>query len=64
MSALHIVLHAPTAGAFARALSNAANITKTEPDAVLELVVNGQGARAAVESANESAAKILRYCVR
>lgn len=62
LSALRVVLHAPTADAFTRALSNAANLAKARPDAQVELVVNAQGARAAVEVADNASASILRYC--
>lgn len=42
-----MVIHAPTGEALQRALNNAKNFRAMRPDIPIEIIVNGQGAKAA-----------------
>ena len=57
-----ILLHAPTPGAFQRALGNARNILAAEPSAEVEIVVNADGVAAAEGLDDPALAPLLRYC--
>lgn len=52
---LRLVVHAPTPAALARARRNVANLLASEPDAIVELVVNGAAIddAAAIDPADE-----------
>ncbi|MEM6713186.1 MAG: hypothetical protein AAF590_13025 [Pseudomonadota bacterium] len=62
MSGRRIVLHAPTAASLSRARSNAVNILAADPTAAVEIVVNAQGAREAIENNDRRTAPLMRYC--
>ncbi|MBA4501771.1 DsrE family protein [Marinobacterium marinum] len=49
MDNLKIVIHAPTPEALGRAQANVRNLLKLEPDAEIELVVNGPAVAMAVD---------------
>ncbi|MEM6711095.1 MAG: hypothetical protein AAF590_02310 [Pseudomonadota bacterium] len=62
MSTLKVLLHAPTPDALTRARSNAKNLLAARPDAVIEIIVNAQGAKAAVQAPDEASTSITRVC--
>ena len=62
MSVLRVILHAPTAGSLARARSNARNLLLAEPDAQVEIVVNAQAVRCAIEAPDADTDALLRFC--
>lgn len=47
---LHIILHAPTASSLKRARSNAANLSREAPDAIVRIIANAEAVAAAIES--------------
>lgn len=57
-----LIVHAPTAAALARARRNVVNLLTAEPDAEVELVVNGEGASAALETPDPNTDKYLTVC--
>jgi len=57
-----LIVHAPTPAALARARRNVVNLLAADPDAEIELVVNGEGAGAALESPDPSTDKYLLVC--
>ncbi|MFK7793661.1 MAG: hypothetical protein AB8B88_13445 [Devosiaceae bacterium] len=62
MSTYRVVLHAPTEQSLTRARSNAANIAAAQPAAIVEIVVNADGARAAVQTPHLETDELIRYC--
>ncbi len=59
---LKLMIHAPTAAALARAQANARNLLKLEPDAQVQLVVNGPAMAAAVAITDEQILALLVLC--
>lgn len=59
---LRVVLHAPTAGALTRARNNAMNLLKTDPEAVVRVVVNGDAVGAALDTPHLSADALTLVC--
>ncbi|GGO81666.1 hypothetical protein GCM10011348_21180 [Marinobacterium nitratireducens] len=59
---IQLMIHAPTEAALARAQSNARNLLKLEPDAQVEIVVNGPAAAAAVKIDDEAVLPLLVLC--
>lgn len=57
--ALRLLIHAPTEAAFARAVSNARNFLKAEPEAEVEIVVNAKAVAPAIEAAGEGLPLVL-----
>ena len=47
---LRLLIHAPTAGALARARSNARNLLRAEPAAEVEIIANAGAVAAAIEA--------------
>lgn len=52
---LRIVLHAPTAGALARARSNAANLRQLAPEAEVRILLNAEAVAAALDAPDAAA---------
>ena len=61
-SALRIVLHAPTAGALARARSNAMNLQRGAPHALVRIVVNAEAVAAALDQPHAEADALTQVC--
>ena len=59
---LKIVLHAPTAGALARARSNLANLNNTSPAPEVRIVVNAEAVAAALDNPNGMADRLTLVC--
>lgn len=59
---MKIVLHAPTAGALARARSNLTNLLAAEPHAVIRIVANADGVTAALANPDPDADRHLSLC--
>lgn len=59
---LRIVLHAPTAGALARARRNAANLTHEAPGTAVHILVNGEAVAAALDEPDEAAGRLTLVC--
>lgn len=59
---LRIVLHAPSAAALARARSNAANLIKGAPQAVVQIVVNGDAVATALNEPDAMADTLTLVC--
>jgi NitT/TauT family transport system ATP-binding protein len=62
MSTLRLVIHAPTAQALQRARSNARNLLAAEPDALIEIVVNAEGALEALKSCDPATDPLIMIC--
>lgn len=62
MTALRVVLHAPTAAALGRARSNALNLLAAAPDAQCEIVVNAEGVCAALSDPDPRTDALVRLC--
>lgn len=62
MAELKIVLHAPTPGALARARSNAMNIQKSQPNAQVRIVANGEAIEEAVSKRDAGTDECLVLC--
>lgn len=59
---MRLVIHAPTEASLARARSNARNLLASLPDAEVEIVVNADGARAALQTQDPETDKLIVYC--
>lgn len=59
---LRIVLHAPTAGALARARSNAANLRRGAPHATVRIVVNAEAVAAVLDQPQPEADALTLVC--
>lgn len=59
---VRIVLHAPTAGALARARSNAANLLKASPAPEVRIVINADAVRAALDGPDAAADPLTLVC--
>lgn len=57
-----LVIHAPTVASLDRAGRNLMNFLKEEPEALVELVVNGEAAVEAVNAPNTQTAKYIVLC--
>ena len=57
---MQLIIHAPTVAALERARRNLANLLVSEPNAEVELVVNGA---AAIEAVRHPNPEIAPYCV-
>lgn len=62
METLRVMIHAPTPEALNRAQSNVRNLLKLEPNAEVELVVNGPAVSKAVAISNEDLLSRLVLC--
>ncbi|SOC51863.1 Intracellular sulfur oxidation protein, DsrE/DsrF family [Chromohalobacter canadensis] len=62
MSALRVVLHAPTADGLARARRNALNLTRARPDTEVLIVANGGAVAAALDTPDPTTDAWLRLC--
>ena len=62
MTALKVVIHAPTIGALVRAQSNLKNLLQLAPDADIELVVNGPAMAEALAISDPVIKPRLRLC--
>lgn len=62
MNSLNVMIHAPTPEALQRAQANVRNLLKLEPDAQIELVVNGPAAAVAVGIADAEIVQRLVLC--
>lgn len=62
METLKVIIHAPTPEALHRAQANTRNLLKLEPDADIELVVNGPAAAVAVGIADAEILSRLVLC--
>lgn len=62
METLKVMIHAPTSEALHRAQANVRNLLKLEPDADIELVVNGPAAAVAVGIADTEMLSRLVLC--
>lgn len=60
--ALRIVLHAPTAGALARARSNATNLQRGQPQVSVRIVVNAEAVAAALDQPHAEADALTQVC--
>ncbi len=61
-SALRIVLHAPTAGALARARSNATNLLRGQPQVPVRIVVNAEAVAAVLDQPHAEADALTQVC--
>jgi len=59
---MRLVLHAPTEGALRRARSEARHLLASVPEAEIEIVVNADGARAAIQTADPDTDGLIVYC--
>lgn len=59
---IRLVVHAPTAAALLRARRNVANLRAAEPDAEIELVVNAEAVRVALEQRDSETDDLLVLC--
>lgn len=57
-----VILHAPTAGALARARSNLRNLLRADPEAEVRILANAAGAGAAVREPDREADRFLVLC--
>jgi len=62
MSALRVVLHAPTAEGLTRARRNALNLTSARPDTEVLIVANGGAVAAALDTPDPATDGWLRLC--
>ncbi|ETX11874.1 hypothetical protein MUS1_08005 [Marinomonas ushuaiensis DSM 15871] len=62
MAVTQLLIHAPTVDALKRAQNNARNLLKLEPDAQIEIVVNGPAAALAVTFSDEDILNRLVIC--
>jgi intracellular sulfur oxidation DsrE/DsrF family protein len=62
MAAIKLMIHAPTPQALMRAQANARNLLKLEPDARIEIVVNGPAAADALAIEDVSIRGLLVLC--
>ncbi len=62
MPSLHVLIHAPTEAALARARSNARNLMKARPDALVEIVANAAGVAPAIATPDPATDPFLRLC--
>lgn len=61
-SELHILLHAPTPSALARARNNVANLAKDAPRTIVRIVVNADAVVATLDMPNEAADPLTLVC--
>lgn len=59
---LKIVLHAPTAGALARARNNARNLIKQSPAPEVRILLNADAVAAALDNPDEACDGLTRLC--
>jgi len=59
---LKLIIHAPTRASYARACRNLTNLLVADPTAVVELVVNGEAVKAAVDKPEPSLRDHLVVC--
>ncbi len=59
---LRVLLHAPSAAALLRARSNAANLAKDAPLALVRIVINGAAVAAALDDPNPVADAVTLVC--
>lgn len=59
---VRLIVHAPTPAALVRARRNVVNLLAADPDAEIELVVNGRGAGAALETPDPETDRYLAVC--
>lgn len=59
---MRVLLHAPTAGALARARNNAMNLLKEGGDVVVVIVVNGDAVAAALDTPQAAADALTLVC--
>ncbi|MEB0028849.1 hypothetical protein QN375_24285 [Pseudomonas sp. MH9.2] len=59
---LHVVLHAPTPDALARARNNAVNLLKDAPQATVRIIVNSKAVAAALDDPNGEMDAITWIC--
>jgi intracellular sulfur oxidation DsrE/DsrF family protein len=59
---LKLLLHAPTAGALARARRNAANALRERPDVELRIIVNADAVTAALAEPDPTVDRHLVFC--
>ncbi len=57
-----LIVHAPTPAALVRARRNIVNLLAADPDAEVELVVNGEAAGAALAAPDPNTDKYLTVC--
>jgi intracellular sulfur oxidation DsrE/DsrF family protein len=57
-----LIVHAPTVAALHRAQRNLVNLLAAEPDATVELVVNGEAAIEAIDSPNPTTGGYVVLC--
>jgi intracellular sulfur oxidation DsrE/DsrF family protein len=62
MAVTQLLIHAPTVDALKRAQNNARNLLKLEPDAQVEIVVNGPATALAVTLSDEDILSRLVIC--
>jgi intracellular sulfur oxidation DsrE/DsrF family protein len=62
MSAIKLLIHAPTPEALKRAQNNARNLLKLEADAMIEIVVNGAAVAAITSVVDPSVMPLLVLC--
>jgi NitT/TauT family transport system ATP-binding protein len=62
VNAPRVLLHAPTAGALARARSNARNLKRLRPEAEVAIVVNAGGVEAALDAPDPETDGHLHLC--
>lgn len=60
--AMKVILHAPTASALERARNNAANLKRTNPDALVRIIANAQAVGAALDFEHEQLDSITWLC--
>ena len=61
-SELQIVLHAPTAGALARARRTAANLAEEAPGTTVRILVNGEAVAAALDAPDDPMDRLTLVC--
>ena len=59
---MRLVIHAPTEGALRRARSSARHLLTSVPEAEIEIVVDAEGARAAIETSDPETDGLVVYC--
>lgn len=59
---MRVVLHAPTAGALARARSNLRNLLAASPAAEVRIVANADAVPAAIDAPDPDTDRFLRLC--
>ena len=57
-----LVIHAPTAAALHRAYRNLANLRDKEPEALIELVVNGEAVAVAINASDPRSTEYVVLC--